>query len=112
MFNSLPPVFQRKKPLAAIALLAVVCTPTAPLAFAGSSENAKTTTPIKHLVVIFQENVSFDHYFGTYPFAANSAGEPSFQHRKGTPGVNGLTRALLNHNPNQHNPFRLDRSHK
>ena len=25
--------------------------------------------PIKHLVVIFDENVSFDHYFGTYPFA-------------------------------------------
>ena len=31
-----------------------------------------THTPIKHLVIIFQENVSFDHYFGTYPFAANS----------------------------------------
>ena len=33
-----------------------------------------TATPIKHLVVIFQENVSFDHYFGTYPHAANTAG--------------------------------------
>src|SRR5262245_23507493 len=31
-----------------------------------------TKTPIKHLVVIFQENVSFDHYFGTYPTAANT----------------------------------------
>ncbi len=30
-----------------------------------------TTTPIKHLVVIFQENISFDHYFGTYPIATN-----------------------------------------
>src|SRR3954463_5381120 len=28
-----------------------------------------TTTPITHLVVIFQENVSFDHYFATYPTA-------------------------------------------
>ena len=28
---------------------------------------SNTGTPIKHLVVIFQENVSFDHYFGTYP---------------------------------------------
>jgi phospholipase C len=27
----------------------------------------KTATPLEHLVVIFQENVSFDHYFGTYP---------------------------------------------
>ncbi|MDQ6665428.1 MAG: hypothetical protein M3Z23_13670 [Acidobacteriota bacterium] len=24
-----------------------------------------TATPIKHLVVIFQENVSFDYYFAT-----------------------------------------------
>jgi len=24
-----------------------------------------TATPIKHLVVIFDENISFDHYFGT-----------------------------------------------
>ena len=30
--------------------------------------------PIKHLVVIFDENVSFDHYFGTYPKAANTDG--------------------------------------
>lgn len=28
-----------------------------------SSPDSKTTTPIKHLVVIFQENVSFDHYY-------------------------------------------------
>jgi phospholipase C len=30
-----------------------------------------TATPIKHLVIIFQENISFDHYFGTYPNALN-----------------------------------------
>jgi hypothetical protein len=30
-----------------------------------------TSTPIKHLVIIFQENVSFDHYFATYPYAKN-----------------------------------------
>ena len=34
----------------------------------------KTATPIKHLVVIFQENVSYDHYFGTYPQATNTDG--------------------------------------
>ena len=33
---------------------------------------ASSVTPIKHVVVIFQENVSFDHYFGTYPNAANT----------------------------------------
>ncbi|WP_027416752.1 alkaline phosphatase family protein [Aneurinibacillus terranovensis] len=34
-------------------------------------EAVQTTTPIKHTVVIFGENVSFDHYFGTYPNAKN-----------------------------------------
>ncbi|MGV7241362.1 alkaline phosphatase family protein, partial [Caballeronia sp. M23-90] len=37
-----------------------------------------TATPIKHVVVIYNENVSFDHYFATYPNAANPAGEPVF----------------------------------
>ncbi|MFT4046898.1 MAG: alkaline phosphatase family protein [Solimonas sp.] len=31
-----------------------------------------TATPIKHLVVIFGENISFDHYFGTYPYNVNT----------------------------------------
>jgi len=69
-----------------------------------------TTTPIQHVVVIFQENVSFDHYFGTYPVAANPAGQPSFTAAPGTPTVNGLTPALLTNNPNAANPARLDRS--
>ena len=55
-----------------------------------------TTTPIKHLIVIFQENISFDHYFGTYPYAKNSPGEPSFLALPDTPSINGLTKALLN----------------
>jgi phospholipase C len=68
------------------------------------------TTPIRHLVVIFQENVSFDHYFGTYPHAMNPSGEPAFYPSPRTPTVNGLTAALLTHNPNAANPQRLDRS--
>jgi phospholipase C len=71
----------------------------------------KTATPIKHVVVILQENVSFDHYFATYPVAANPPGEPQFHARKGTPTVNGLSGALLTKNPNLANPFRFDRSH-
>jgi len=69
-----------------------------------------TATPIRHLVVVFDENVSFDHYFGTYPRAANPPGEPAFSAAAGTPTVNGLTRELLTHNPNLANPQRLDRS--
>src|SRR5438270_5208868 len=68
-----------------------------------------TATPVKHVVVIFQENVSFDHYFGTYPSAANPAGEPVFRPAAGTPTVNGLNDALLTRNPNLSNPQRLDR---
>ena len=67
---------------------------------------AATSTPIQHLVVIFQENVSFDHYFGTYPNAANTDGSP-FHARPDTPSVNGLSPALLNDNPNGANPSRL-----
>src|SRR5690349_16792750 len=67
-----------------------------------------TATPIQHLVVIFQENVSFDHYFGTYPYATNPKGEPAFYARPGTPTINGLLSAgLLTNNPNAANPKRL-----
>jgi phospholipase C len=59
----------------------------------------QTATPIKHLVVIFQENVSFDHYFGTYPKAKNLAGEIPFVARADTPKVNNLLTPLdANHN--------------
>ncbi|KGV04216.1 phosphoesterase family protein [Burkholderia pseudomallei MSHR4377] len=79
----------------------------------------RTATPIKHLVVIYGENVSFDHYFGTYPNAANPPGEPAFSAASGTPSINGLSGLLLTANPNAtnpangagaSNPFRLDRT--
>lgn len=79
----------------------------------------RTATPIKHVVVIYGENVSFDHYFATYPNATNPPGEPSFTAAAGTPTVNGLSGALLTNNPNSTNaangtgatnPFRLDRT--
>ncbi len=65
-----------------------------------------TATPIKHVVVIFGENISFDHYFGTYPNAANTDGTP-FQAARDTPKVNGLDKKLLTDNPNAYNPKRL-----
>jgi phospholipase C len=85
---------------------------------AQNASGISTTTPIKHLVVIFDENISFDHYFGTYPHAANPAGEPAFSAKNGTPTINGLyndvtaagqpTGPLLTGNPNLSNPARLD----
>jgi phospholipase C len=65
-----------------------------------------TTTPIKHVVVIFGENISFDHYFGTYPYASNHDGTPFVADRH-TPTVNGLSKKLLTANPNAYNPQRL-----
>ena len=110
--------------VAAFGLAAALSVPTA-----GGVAEAKqaggsgtTTTPIKHLVVIFQENVSFDHYFGTYPKAANTSGQPfhavapdadrqrSGQHARAPAGTGNL----LTNNPNrdaagnQVNPRRLD----
>ncbi len=90
-------------------LLGTVSVSAAPVQQQAATWRA-TTTPIQHLVVIFDENVSFDHYFGTYPVALNPAGEPAFHARRGTPTVNGLGPTLLTHNPNLANPQRLDRS--
>jgi phospholipase C len=75
-----------------------------------SKGSIPTTTPIRHVVVIFNENNSFDHYFGTYPNALNPAGEPVFHAKQDTPTVNGLTETLLTANPNAAAPFRLDSS--
>jgi phospholipase C len=77
---------------------------------------------IKHVVVIFGENVSFDHYYGTYPNAANTGGT-TFTAATGTPtNINNYITnpTLLTANPNlsssnlvtasnsvPSNPFRL-----
>jgi phospholipase C len=88
-----------------------------------------TATPIKHVIVVFNENISFDHYFGTYPNAQNNSGETPFSGAASTPASNGLQTPLdpthgfapvmgvdlINHNPNLNpanlagasNPFRL-----
>jgi phospholipase C len=59
-----------------------------------SDDSHRTATPIKHLVVIFQENVSFDHYFGTYPKAQNNPGETTFMAKSNTPVINNLVTPL------------------
>lgn len=74
-----------------------------------SAERAQTATPIKHVIVIFNENISFDHYFATYPFATNPGGEPAFRPHPDTPRVNNLrSGGLLDQNPNSTQPFRMD----
>jgi phospholipase C len=115
--------------LSTAALLAVAAAAISTGPVIAGQKNADTVTadtlttkyPIKHLVVVFNENVSFDHYFATYPNALNVDGEPAFRPAKGTPAdINNLltTPALLDNNPNLNtangtnaaNPFRLDRT--
>jgi phospholipase C len=96
--------------LAAVTAASAVAA-TAASSHANPPAGGGTATPIKHVVVIFQENVSFDHYFATYPFALNKAGDGNtFTPAKGTPAVNGLNFSLLAANPNLANPQRLDSS--
>jgi len=68
-----------------------------------------TATPIQHLIIIFQENVSFDHYFGSYPYAENLASEIPFYASANTPSIDGLTKSLLYNNTNLNDPFRMNK---
>ncbi|MFI5103242.1 MAG: alkaline phosphatase family protein, partial [Terriglobales bacterium] len=111
-----------RRVMASLLAMTIALGPSVSPAFASSAKPvtqqaaSATATPIQHLVVIFQENVSFDHYFGTYPNALNPKFENKFTAAANTPTVNGLTNALLNFNPNLNpsnptgasNPFRLD----
>jgi len=89
-----------------------------------SAAAAATTTPIQHLVVIVDSGVSYDHYFGTYPYVTNSGGE-SFTASSSTPKITtglyskwvpvtkkakapaGVFGQLLTNNSNQDLPQRL-----
>src|SRR6266404_9459591 len=133
MFKPQQPFANLRRVLASLLTMTIAFGPSVNPAFASSAKPvtkqtaSATATPIQHLVVIFQENVSFDHYFGTYPTALNPPGEPSFTAAPATPSVNGLGTpidgepdgVLLTDNPNARNPanaptainpFRLDRS--
>ncbi len=102
--------------LGAVALALVACAPTpsptvVPVPDRSPSptttRTGNTSTPIQHLVVIFDENVSFDHYFGTYPVAANTDGTP-FHAASGTAPADTLTTSgMLTRNPNAYPPQRL-----
>ncbi|QXJ20309.1 alkaline phosphatase family protein [Actinomadura graeca] len=102
----------RRRAAGAAAALALAAVPgCAPPGGQGTARTAARAprgprTPIEHVVVIFGENISFDHYFGTYPKAANTDGT-RFAPARHTPRVDGLTRRLREHNPNRYDPRRL-----
>ena len=99
------PWYRRPRALTSLALATTLV--ASPALARRDGDDFRTTTPVKHLVVIFQENVSFDHYFATYPHATNKHGEPPFYAKPETPSVNGLRAALVGDNPNAAAPFRL-----
>jgi phospholipase C len=66
--------------LSALLVVGTVPTPSFADHDNDSRNEPKTATPIKHVVVIFGENISFDHYFGTYPKAENNPGETPFNY--------------------------------
>ena len=106
---------RRKKYVAAAGAAVAVGAAAIGLSVSSASPSAtaalpKASTPIKHVVVLFDENISFDHYFGTYPHATNPPDEPQFKPAPGTPNVNGLNNTLLTANPNSDLPARLDRT--
>ena len=49
---------------------------------AGSAENTPEI-PINHIIYIIQENISFDHYFGTYPGADGIPADLKLAYRPG-----------------------------
>jgi phospholipase C len=115
-----PLTLSKRMAVTCAALYLATCLTGADPVRAQASAGAATATPIQHLVVLYGENVSFDHYFATYPTAVNPTGEPAFRAVAGTPAVNNLATArLLTNNPNFTNPangadaaepFRLDRT--
>ena len=84
----------------------VIRTALLPIAVCASYSAFAQTTAITNVIVLFDENESFDHYFGTYPNATNTDSTygsgigATFVAYPGTPTVNGLTPLLLNQNPN------------
>jgi phospholipase C len=106
-------MWKRRRPAALAVSLAAAgsltlasCGGTGATALTAAESPVHAVTPIRHVVVLFDENISFDHYFGTYPKAANTDGT-TFTAKRHTPRVNGLTRKLLTDNPNQYDPRRL-----
>ena len=83
----------RRLAVLALVVMSVSWNLTYPLAMRADDDEYKrdaaakfpTKTPIKHVVVIFDENNSFDHYFGTYPNALNLPGETSTFYPARTP---------------------------
>lgn len=57
----------RRLSITFIVIVMLVGLQFSPALAASNSEDHTPTTPIQHMVILMQENHSFDNYFGTYP---------------------------------------------
>jgi phospholipase C len=106
---------RRNRLLCGVALYAMVInclTPLAAVAADTGSNDANTTTPIKHVIVIIGENRTFDHMFATY--APKKTGETVFNllsegivKADGTPGANYSKVAQVTAQDRVPNPYLL-----
>ncbi len=109
---------RRYRLLCTVALYAMAINSLAPLAAAAaqSSDNdAKTTTPIKHVIVIIGENRTFDHIFATYQ--PKNKDETVWNllsrgivNKDGTPGWNYYQAALQYSAQDRHDVLRSTRA--
>jgi phospholipase C len=54
-----------------VACATVAATLLAAASSVGAESDIGTHSPIKHTIILYQENISFDHYFGTYGHGVN-----------------------------------------
>lgn len=59
--------------IASLALLILIIASLPASSFVAAQSGQQTKTPIKHVIIIFKENRSFDNLFGTYPYGHNDA---------------------------------------
>ena len=106
---------RRKKYVAAAGAAVAVGVAAIGLSVSSASPSAtaalpKASTPIKHVVVLFDENISFDHYFGTYPTPPTRPTSRSSSRLRVRRTSTASNNTLLTANPNSDLPARLDRT--
>ena len=72
--------------------------PPAPSTTAVVSGPGSPVTPIKNIVIIFGENISYDHYFATYPKIAYNAADPTDSSEIDQTNFNAKATAPANNN--------------
>jgi phospholipase C len=66
------------RPLCLVVLLILLLAPSAQVSFAAATNGG--ANPIQHVVIIVQENHTFDNYFGTFPGADGIKNDPPSVH--------------------------------